>query len=74
MDDATSFTNQTVTVHLHRKYRILEHGRLNWNAELVLNTDVNKSMTLEILKKKFTQKKTTITGENEKKIVRPPKI
>ena len=74
MVDTTSFTNQTVTVHLHRKYRILEHGRLNWVVEPVLNTEVNKSKILEILKKKFTRKNPTITGEKKKKIVRPPKF
>ena len=57
MVDTTSYANQTVTVHLHRQYRILEHGRLNWVAEPGLNTEVNKFETLEILKKKFTQKK-----------------
>ena len=66
MVDTTSYANQTVTVHLHRQYRILEHGRLNWVVEPVLNTEVNKSKILEILKKKFTRKKTMITGEKEK--------
>ena len=63
-----------MTVHLHRQYRILEHGRLNWVVEPVLNTEVYKSKILEILKKKFTQKKTMITGEKKKKIVRPSKL
>ena len=39
-----------------------------------LNTEVNKCEVMEILKKKFTRKKNMITGENKKKIVRPPKI
>ena len=47
--------NQTVTVQLHRQYRIMEHGRLGWVAEPVLNTEVNKCEILEILKNKFTQ-------------------
>ena len=49
--------NQTVTVQLHRQYRIMEHGRLGCVAEPVLNTEVNKCEILEILKKKFTRKK-----------------
>ena len=63
-----------MTVQLHRQYRIMEHGRLGWVAEPVLNTEVNKCEILEILKKKLTRKKTMITGENKKKIVGTPKI
>ena len=34
--------NQTVTVQLHRQYRIMEHDRLGWVAEKTTITVENK--------------------------------
>ena len=50
--------NQTVTVQLHRQYRILEHGRLGWVAEPVLNTEVNKCERLVNSEKEIHTEKT----------------
>ena len=72
MVDTTTYANQTVTIYLHKQYTILEHGHLNWVVEPVLNTEVNKSKILEILKKKFTQKKPL--GKIKIKLLGPPKF
>ena len=67
--------NQTATVHLHRQYRIWEHGRLGWVAEPVLNTEVNKCERLVNSEKEIAHgKNPTITGENKKKLLVPQNL
>ena len=67
--------NQTVTVQLHRQYRIMEHGRLGGDAEPVLNTEVNKCEILEILKKEIhTEKTPRSLGKIKRKLLVPQKF
>ena len=62
-----SCTNQTVTVHLHSKYRILEHGRLNWVAEPVLNTDSKPILDTGNSEKRNLHEKTPRSLRKKKK-------
>ena len=64
-----------MTAHLHSKYRILEHGRLNWVAEPVLNTDSKQIQDTGNSEKEIhTKKHHDHWGKRKRKLLGPPKF
>ena len=73
--DTKHHANQTATVQLHRQYRILEHSRLGWVAEPVLNTEVNKCERLVNSEKEIhTEKTPRSLGKIKIKLLVPQKF